>query len=391
MKRNMEPDRGRRHAALLGPAVVLATLAAACGSKPEPGGAPDAGGRAVQVTIAQVTPRDVPITVDGLGSVTAYYTVTVKTQVDGRLDQVLFKEGQEVRKGQQLAQIDPRPFTIQLHQAEGALARDRAQLDEAKRNLQRYDELTHQKLIAQQQADDQKAAVGQAEGLVRIDEAAVESAQLNLVYSRILAPIDGITGIRQVDPGNVIHVADQTGLVLITQLDPIAVIFTLPEDDLPRVLEAQRQAPLTVEAFNRDGTKKLGAGQVALVDNQINVTTATVKLKAVLPNPQRLLWPNQFVKARLLLDVRKGALTVPSTAVRRGPQGSFVYVVNEDKSVAQRPVQVEPVGDDLVIVDKGLNAGESIVVDGQNQLRPGAHVEPRPANRPVAERGRSGP
>jgi len=333
--------------------------------------------RPVPVVAAPVARRDVPIFLEGLGNVTAFKMVTVKTQVDGRLEQVLFKEGQLVRRGEVLAQIDPRPFQIQLHQGEGALARDEAQLAGARRNLSRYKALAEQKLIAQQQVDDQAAAVGQLEGAVQIDRAAIETARLNLDYARIVSPIDGVTGIRAVDPGNVVHAADQNGIVVVTQIDPIAVIFTVPQDQLTPVSVELARGPLGVELYSRDGATLLGSGDLAVIDNQINQATSTIRLKAIAPNPRRVLWPNQFVNVRLHLTTRRGALVMPATAVQRGPSGTFVYVVGNDMTASPRPVELESTQGDLALVAKGLQEGERVVVDGQNQLRAGSKVAPR--------------
>ncbi len=349
-----------------------------------------AAGRPVPVVSGVVAKRDVPIYLDGLGSVAAFKTVTVRTQVDGRLDQVLFREGQQVHQGDLLARIDPRPFRNQLHQAEGALARDQAQLQGAKVNLERYQQLAEQKLIAQQQADDQAALVGQLAGAVQLDIAQIDSAKLNLDYALIRSPIEGVTGVRIVDPGNLVHAADQNGLVILTQLEPIAVLFSLPQDDLPRVMTELAKSPLPVEAWSRDGAQKLAQGNLALVDNQINASTATLRLKAVFPNPQRLLWPNQFVKARMLLTTRKDALTVPSTVPQRGPEGAFAYVIQPDQTVQPRPIEVELTQGDLAIVARGLNEGEQVVVDGQSQLRPGSKVQARPAAAQQARPQREG-
>jgi multidrug efflux system membrane fusion protein len=356
-------DRGEKSAAQKGAAA---------------GGAPGADGRVVPVLTAQVERKDVPIYLEGLGSVTALKTVTVRARVDGQLDSVVFKEGQAVKKGSLLAQIDPRPFEIQLHQAQAALARDSAQMQGAQRDLDRYVVVGHDKLIAQQQVDDQRALVEQLRGTVQNDEAAIESAKLQLVYARITSPIDGVTGIRLVDQGNVVHAADTGGIVVLTELDPIALIFTLPEDDLPRVAKRLAEGPLTVTALSRDGGTDLGSGQVTLIDNQINVTTATIRVKAELPNPGHALWPNQFVKARLLLETRHGALVVAAAAVQRGPNGSFAYVVGPDNKAVLRPLQVDSLAGDLAIVSKGLSAGEAVVIEGQSQLRPGAAVSARP-------------
>ena len=341
------------------------------------GGAAGAPARVVPVIEAKVTRRDVPLYLDGLGAVQANRTVTVKPQIDGRLDKVLFTEGQEVKRGTLLALIDPRPFQIQLHTAEGALARDQAQLQNARLNLKRYAELREKKMVAQQQVDDASAQVGQLEGVIRIDRAQIESARLNLDYTRITSPLDAVTGVRLVDPGNIVRQADPNGLVVLTQLDPIAVLFSLPQDELPRVSEAMQGGTLLVEAFSRDGQTKLGTGDLRLIDNQINAATATLRLKAIFPNPQRVLWPNQFVKARLLLTTRRSAIVIPAAAIQRGPDGLFVYSIQDDSTVQTRGVEVETTQGELAIIGKGLQGGERIVIEGQNQLRPGAKVSTR--------------
>lgn len=341
------------------------------------GAAPDA--RPVPVLLATVEQRDVPVYLEGLGSVTALATVNLKAQVDGRLERVFFKEGQDVKKGQQLAQIDARAYAISLRAAEAATARDRAQLDNAKVNLERFTTLRGQSLIPQQQVDDQRAIVAQLEAVVASDQTQSASARLNIDYARIVSPIDGVTGVRQVDPGNLVHANDPTGIVVLTQLDPIGVLFTLPEDELPRIAQKMADGPLTVEAWGRDGSTKVGSGQLALIDNQINQATATIKLKAVFPNKDRTLWPNQFVKARLLLTIRKGALVVPATVVQRGPQGTFAYVTTPDQRVAVRAIQVEAFQGEVAIVAAGLAAGEVVVADGQGQLRPGSRFSAKPA------------
>jgi membrane fusion protein, multidrug efflux system len=340
--------------------------------------APPAEVRAVPVAAAVVEQKDVPIYLEGLGSVTAMYTVTVKTQVDGRLDKVFFVEGQRVKKGELIAQVDPRPFEAALHQAVATVARDQAQLVNAKLNLKRYDELSKENLIALQQATDQQAQVDQLAATVAIDQAQVETARLNLDYTHIVSPVDGVTGIRMVDPGNLVHAADTGGIVVITQLDPIAVLFTLPQDDLPAVSEAMGKGELSVDALSRDGGAKLGSGKVLLIDNQINQTTATIRLKALFPNPTNALWPNQFVKARLLLTTRPGAIVVPTPAIQRGPKGTFVYVIGSDSTVAVRPVVIETAQGDQTLLTSGVQPGEKVVVDGQNQIRPGSKVTVRP-------------
>jgi multidrug efflux system membrane fusion protein len=340
---------------------------------PEPAGAQ----RAVAVTVAPVEQKDMPVWLEGLGTVVAWQQVTVHSQVDGRLDRVLFTEGQMVHKGDVLAQIDPRPFAAQLHQAEGALARDTSTLHDARINLERYKSLVGQKLIAQQQVDDQAALAGQAEGAVHTDEAAIETAKLNLEYARVKAPIDGVVGVRLVDPGNIVHQTDASGLVVITQLDPAGLFITVPEDVLPSVTAAMARGDVPVEAWSRDGLTKLGQGTLYVIDNQINQATATLRLKAKVPNPDRKLWPNQFVKARLLLETRKNAIVVPTAALQHGPQGVYVYMPGPDNKAQQRMVDVALTLGDSAIIGKGLSAGERVVVEGQNQLRPGSNLQER--------------
>ena len=339
--------------------------------------------------------RDVPIFLEGLGTVTAFRTAAVRSQVDGRLVDVSFKEGQVVKRGDLLAQVDPRPFQVQLQQAEGALARDSAILQSSKKNLERFQSLLKDRLVSQQQVDDQAALVGQQEGAVRVDQAQAASARLNLDYARITAPLDGVTGIRQVDTGNLVHPNDPSGIVVITQVDPISVIFTLSQDDLPRVARAQAELPkdvkdaaLPVEASSREGQELLGTGTLQVIDNQINTATATIRLKAVFPNPKRLLWPNQFIKARLRLTVQRGALVVPLAAVQRGPKGTYVYVVAPDQTAALRPIEIAETTTDLALLRSGVRPGESVVSDGQNQLRPGSKVAPKP---PGGGAGNGGP
>jgi multidrug efflux system membrane fusion protein len=335
--------------------------------------------RPVSVLVTAVRREDVPIFLEGIGSVTALKTVTVKTQVDGRLDRVDFREGQAVRAGALLAQIDPRPFTILRHQAEAALARDRATLQSNRLNLERYIAVRKENLIAQQQVDDQRATVAQLEAAIQADQAQLEQANLQLDYAHIRSPIDGVTGVRLVDPGNVVHAADPGGLVVVAQLDPVAVLFTLPQDDLPRIAAEMAKGPLRVDVSTRDGGALLGSGSLELIDNQINQTTASIRLKAILPNPGRTLWPNQFVKARLLLSVRKQALVVPAATIQRGPQGTFVYLVSQDQRAQEqraniRPVQVDSLEGDTAVIGRGLAVGDSVVIEGQTQLRPGARV-----------------
>jgi multidrug efflux system membrane fusion protein len=335
--------------------------------------------RVIPVLTAQVTQRDVPITREGLGNVAAFYTVTVKPQVDGRIDKVQFTEGQRVKKGDLLVQIDPRPFAIQLQSAQAALARDQANATNAKLNLDRYKTLSGQNLIAVQQYTDQASAAAQADAQVQADQAQIGSARLNLDYARITSPIDGVVGVRLVDPGNVVHATDTGGLVVVTQLDPIAVLFTLPEDDLADVTKAMAEGTPTVVALSRDGDQLLGQGALSVLDNQINQATATIRLKAIFDNSKQRLWPNQFVKARLTLGTRKNAVVVPAVAIQHGPQGTFVYVVSSDSKATPRPIESNTIERDTAIISKGLTAGEQVVVEGQAQLRPGARVATKPA------------
>lgn len=350
-----------------------------------PAGAAQAPQRLVPVVTAQAQQRDLPIYLDGLGTVIAAKTITVRPQVEGRLESVSFREGQVVRRGEVLAQIDPRPFQVQLEQAKGALTRDAAQLRTARLALARNLQLLRDKLVSQQDVDNQEAAVGQFEGAVRIDQGQIDAARLNIEYARITSPIDGVTGVRLVDPGNLVRNSDANGIVVITQLDPIAVLFTLPQDFLPQVAQQMELGTLAVEAYSRDGNTKLATGELLVIDNQINQNSATMRLKASFANPQRLLWPNQFVKARLLLTVRKGAIVVPSTAVQRGPEGSFVYLVGSDQTVQPRPVEVDLTQGDLAVIARGVSPGDVVVADGASGLRPGAKVAPRPAA-PAAQR-----
>jgi membrane fusion protein, multidrug efflux system len=343
--------------------------------------------RPTAILPAKVEVKDVPIFLEGLGTVAAFNTLTVKSQVDGRINRVVFKEGQEVKKGDLLVEIDPRPFEIMVHRAQAQLSKDQAALKNAQVNLERYRALREQKLIAQQQVDDQQASVDQAAAALDSDRAAIEDAKLQLSYTRITSSIDGRTGVRLVDPGNLVHASDQSGIVIVTQLDPIAVLFTLPQDELPRVQKAQAEKPLEVQAFARDGKTVLGTGQVALIDNQINQSTGTIRLKAIFPNEGRALWPNEFVKARVQVETRKNAMVVPATVVQRGPEGTFAYAVEGDKAVVKR-IEVELTSGDQAIISSGLEPGELVVAEGQHRLVPGGKVSIKTATA-AAEDGRS--
>ena len=348
-------------------------------------------GQPIPIVAAPVRQGDLPVYLTGLGSVTAFNTVTVKSRVDGQLVRVAFQEGDFVHEGDLLAQIDPRPFEVQLAQAEGQMARDRAQLQDAKLNLERYRDLAARQLIPKQQFDSQGALVRQYEGTIKVDQSAIDNARLQLTYARITAPLSGRVGLRLVDAGNMVHANDQNGLLVITQIQPIAVLFTLPEDNLPRVLsKLNAGAQLAVEAYDRAGQKRIATGVLLTVDNQIDQSTGTSRLKAVFDNQDHALFPNQFVNVRLLVDVRKGALIAPVPAIQRGPQGTYVYVVQPDQTVEVRPVTVGPTTGDDTIIAAGVSAGEQVVVDGIDKLRPGSLVQPRtpeseaPARRPTA-------
>jgi multidrug efflux system membrane fusion protein len=357
-----------------------------------PGGPPGAGGRGgpggperkVPVLVDTVVQRDQPIVLEGLGTVTSLSTVQVKSQVDGRLQSVTFKEGALVKKGDLLAQIDPRPFQILVAQTTATLARDEAQLRNAQLLLERNLRLKEQNLVSQQVVDDAQAQVDQLKGTRGIDQAAADSARLQLEYSRIVSPIDGVAGLRQVDPGNLVHAADATGLVVLAQLDPISVVFTLPQDELERLQRAMAGGTLQVEAWARDGRALLGAGTLSVIDNQVNATTGTVKLRAQFANPTRALWPNQFVKARLTVDQRKGALVIAAAAIQRGPQGTFVYLATPEGTAKLQPVEVDLIEGAFAVIRSGLHVGDRVITDGQSQLKPGAAIEPRTAG-PVAE------
>jgi multidrug efflux system membrane fusion protein len=334
----------------------------------------------VPVVAATTHQGDLPLYLTGLGSVTAFNTVTVKSRVDGQLVRIAFQEGQHVHEGDVLAEVDPRPFEVQLTQAQGQLARDTAQLKDARVTLERYRDLFAQKVVSKQELDDQVAKAEQYEGATEADRGLIDNAKLQLTYSRVTAPISGRVGLRLVDVGNVVHANDQNGLVVITQLQPITVIFTLPEDNLPpiiRKLAAGEQ--LTAEAFDRAGRNRIATGTLSTVDNQIDQSTGTTRLKAIFSNDDDALFPNQFVNVRLLLETRKGVVLVPVPAIQRGPQGTYVYVVKPDNTVEVRPVTIDATSGDEASVASGLSANETVVIDGVDKLRAGAAVQVRAA------------
>jgi len=336
-----------------------------------------AGSRSVSVAIATVQRQDVPVYLTGLGAVTAFNTANIKSRVDGQITQVNFVEGQNVKEGDLLIVIDPRPYQVQLEQMQAQIFRDQAQLRDAKLNLDRYTTLIPSGSIAQQQVDTQRALVDQLDGTVRTDQAQIDNAKLQMVYCHITAPFNGRVGLRQVDPGNIIHATDTNPMLILTQLQPIAVIFTLPEDVLPTVAQHMAHGTLEVDAFSRDDQTKLETGKLLTIDNQIDPTTGTAKLKAVFDNRDNQLWPNQFVNANLLLETRKNSTVVPTAAILRGPQGTFVYAMNSDKTVQDRAVTVSLTQGNTTVISSGLTPGDVVVTDGQDKLQRGSRVEPR--------------
>jgi membrane fusion protein, multidrug efflux system len=379
------PARRRRRPVWIAAALVVLLAAAyalhATRAAHQPG-ADTAAGRppmpAVPVVAATARQGDLPIYLTGLGSVAAFNTVSVRSRVDGELIEVGFQEGQLVHEGDLLARVDPRPFEVQLTQAEGQMARDTAQLRDARLTLARFRELHAQKVISTQELDDQAAKAGQFEGAVRADQGLIDGARLQLTYCRITAPIGGRAGLRRVDVGNMVHANDQNGIVVITQLQPIAALFTIPEDDLPPVMKKLGVGePLRVDAFDRAGQNQIATGSLLTADNQIDPSTGTTRLKAVFPNDDGALFPNQFVNVRLLLDTKKGTVIVPAAAVQRGPQGTFAYVVKADQTVDVRPITPGPATGTEASIESGLSAGDVVVVEGVEKLRAGSAVRVR--------------
>jgi membrane fusion protein, multidrug efflux system len=347
---------------------------------------------AVSVAIAKVQKQDVPVYLVGLGSVTAFYTANIKSRVDGQIMRVNFQEGQIVKEGDLLIVIDPRPYQVQLEQMQAQLFKDQASLRDAKLNLDRYTTLIPSGSIAQQQVDTQKSLVDQLDGQVRTDQAQIDNAKLQIVYCNITAPFTGRVGLRQVDPGNIVHATDTNPMLILTQLQPIAVIFTLPEDHLPTVARHMKNSTLMVEAYSRDNQTKLGTGKLMTIDNQIDQTTGTAKLKAVFDNNDNQLWPNQFVNADLLLETRKNSTVIPTAALQHGPQGAFVYLANSDKTVEARTVDVALTQGNTTVVASGLNPGDTVVTDGQDKLQTGSTIDPRnTGSRTTAEQQNGSP
>ena len=371
-------ERRFRVAAVCMLAAVCAFFVGCSGGDGKPQKAQAAAGpRAVSVAVAPVQKQDVPVYLSGLGSVTAFNTANIKSRVDGQIMKVNVREGQEVHQGDLLIEIDSRPYQVQLEQMQAQLFRDQAQLRDARLNLERYTALIPSGSIAQQQVDTQKALVDQLDGTVRNDQAQINNAKLNITYCHITAPFNGRVGLRQVDSGNIVHASDANPMLILTQLQPIAVIFTLPEDVLPRVAAQMRRGTLEVDAFSRDDQTKLAMGKLLTIDNQIDPSTGTAKLKAVFSNADSKLWPNQFVNADLLVEMRKNSTVVPTAAILRGPQGTYVYAVNPDKTVEDRIVTVALTQGDTTVVSEGVNPGDTVVTDGQDKLQRGSRIEPR--------------
>jgi membrane fusion protein, multidrug efflux system len=331
---------------------------------------------AVSVVAGAVDQHDVPIYLSGVGTVIAYNTDVVRAQIQGQIISINFTEGQAVHAGDLLAQIDPRPYQALIEQYTGNLERDQAQLVNAQANLTRYNKLGDQGWATPQLVETQKAQVGQLQAAIKSDQALIDEAKVQLSFTRLTSPIDGVAGIRQIDVGNIISPSTPNGLVVVTQLNPISMIFTLPETVLPQIQQQQQKtsAPLKVLAYSQDDKLQLDQGVLGLVNNEILQTTGSIQLKANFPNQQHKLWPGELVNARLLLDTRHNGLTVPASVVQQGPNGSYAYVVNPDNTVAIRPVKVAQISDGQALIDSGLTANEQVVVDGQYKLQPGTHV-----------------
>jgi multidrug efflux system membrane fusion protein len=362
-------------------------LAAAGKGRPSGG----SGGLAVPVVVATAQRGDLPVYFNGIGTVTAFNTVTVRSRVDGQLINVAFKEGQFVHQGDLLAEIDPRPFQVQLEQAEGQLAKDQAQRKDAEANFERYKLLYQEGVIPKQQLDTQEAQVGQFDGAIRSDQSQINNAKLQLTYSRVAAPISGHIGLRLVDAGNIVHATDTNGLLVITQLQPISVIFSLPQDQLPQVNAKLRSGvQLAVEAYDRDDTVKIAIGKLVTIDNQIDTTTGTYKLKSIFNNDDNSLFPNQFVNVHLLVDTKHNLTVVPAAAIQRGPQGTYVYAAKSDNTVTIQAVTIAQTTGNNVGLSAGLSAGDVVVIDGQDKLQEGSKIIPNAASGGTAGGGSRG-
>jgi membrane fusion protein, multidrug efflux system len=385
--------------------IVVAVIAAAVagwfwfgqssGDQAKAKGKGDPNARTMPVVAAPARKGTIDVRIDALGTVTPRNMVVVRTRVDGQLLSVAFREGQEVKAGDLLAQIDPRPFEVMLTQANGQMARDQALLKNAQLDLERYKTLLAQDSVSKQQVDTQESLVRQYQGAIQSDQGAIDNARLQITYSRITAPIPGRVGLRQVDPGNMVHASDSNGLVTITQVKPVTVIYPVPEDNVPRIFaRMQSGQDVAVDAYDRSGKNKLAAGRLLTVDNQIDTSTGTVKVKAEFPNQDGALFPNQFVNVRMAVETHQDATLVPIAAIQRGAPGTFVFLVKEDKSVAVTPVKLGTVEAETAEVQSGVQPGNLVVVDGADKLRDGSKVELVDANARAAEQAappRKGP
>lgn len=389
MRLQLPPGRQGRLAAL-GAIVALLVVAVVAwrwlAAKPVATAKP----RAIAVDIATVNRADVPVYLEGLGTVQAFYTVTITARVDGQIEKVAFKEGQDVKKGDLLVQIDPRPYQAALGVAIATRDKDRALLANAHRDMDRYAELEPEDLASKQTVDTQRALIAQLTAQIKGDEAAIDNARTQLEYTTIRSPIDGRTGIRQVDPGNNVHATGTTGMVVVTQLEPISIIFTLPEEAFGQLSEALARGTVTATALSRDDKEALDHGTVELIDNQIDQSTGTIRVKVILPNKQRRLWPGQFVNVRVMTQLQRQVLTIPATALERGPDGQFTYVVQPDSTIKVAPITAGEQTGDIVVVEKGLQAGDKVVASNQYRLQPGSLIRPsafRPNAPKVAKSG----
>jgi membrane fusion protein, multidrug efflux system len=375
VKLQLPPQRQGRLA--LGSAIAVLLVVAFLAwrwlpAKPAPTSKPPA----IPVDVATVNRADVPVYLEGLGTVQAFYTVTITARVDGQIETVAFKEGQDVKKGDLLVQIDPRPYQAALGVAIATRDKDRALLANAHRDMDRYSELEPEDLASKQTVDTQRALIGQLTAQIKGDEASIDNARTQLDYTTIRSPIDGRTGIRLVDPGNNVHAADTTGIVVVTQLEPISIIFTLPEEAFGQLSEALAQGQVTATALSRDDKEELDHGTVELIDNQIDQTTGTIRVKVILPNRQRRLWPGEFVNVRVQTALQRQVLTVPASALERGPDGLFAYVVQPDSTIAVANLTTGAQTGDVVVVEKGVAAGDRVVTSNHYRLQPGSRIRP---------------
>jgi membrane fusion protein, multidrug efflux system len=373
------PFAGRQRWLIGGAALLLAVGAWLWfGRKHTPPPRPPA---AIPVDVATAQRADVPVYLEGLGTVQAFYTVTVTARVDGQIQQVAFKEGQDVKKGALLVQIDPRPFQAALGVAVATRDKDRAQLENAHRDMERYTILAPEDLASKQTVDTQKALIAQLTAQLKGDDASIDNARTQLDYTTITSPIDGRTGIRLVDPGNIVHATDTGGMVVVTQLEPISVIFTLPEEQFGQLSSALARGPVSVTALSREGKEVLDTGTVALIDNQIDQTTGTIRVKATLPNKQRKLWPGEFVTMQVLTQTRRQVLTIPVGALQRGPDGLFTYLVQPDSTISVADLTVGEQNGGVAVIEKGLKDGDRVVASNQYRLQPGSRIRANATNK----------